>query len=151
MKRLIAAFFCVIAAAAPVWAQASKDSLSDLIQAGNHKAALEKIRAGADVNAAQPDGTRPIRWAVYQVDYELLDLLVAKKAKADVTNEFGSSPLAEVVKLAHIRMVKTLLNAGAKPEASNADGETALMLAIRTGELPVVETLIKSRSQRECS
>ena len=143
MKRSILSVFCVLAAAS-VWAQAQKSSLADLIQAGNRKAALDQIRAGADVNAAQPDGTRPIQWAVYRVDYELLDALIAKKAKADVSNEFGSTPLAEAVKLADARMVKTLLDAGAGPENPNQDGETALMLAIKTGELPIVEMLVKA-------
>src|SRR5499427_3963368 len=78
-----------VAAVAPAFAQAQR--IADLIQSGNRKAALEKIRAGgADVNEAQPDGTRPIHWAVYKVDYELIDALIAKKAKVDVTNEFGS-------------------------------------------------------------
>ena len=96
------------------------------------------------MNEAQPDGTRPIHWAVYRVDYELIDALIAKKAKVDVANEFGSYPLAEAVKLADARMVKTLLDAGAGPESANPDGETALMLAIKTGELPIVEMLIKA-------
>ncbi len=138
MKRLILALFCVIVADA----QVPKDSLANLIQAGNRKAALERIRAGADVNEAQPDGTRPIHWAVYRVDHELLEALIAKKAKVDVTNEFGSTPLAEAVKLADATMVKMLLAAGAGPEGANQDGENALMLAIKTGELPVVEMLI---------
>jgi ankyrin repeat protein len=144
VKRFILAVFCVIAAALPVWAQAQKDSLASLIQTGNRNAALEKIRAGADVNEPQSDGTRPIHWAVYRVDYELLDALIAKKAKVDLANEFGSTPLAEAAKLADARMVKTLLNAGARPDTANQDGETALMLAIKTGELPVVEMLIKA-------
>jgi len=144
MKRFLLAGFCLIAAALVVLAQAPKSSLADLIQAGNRKAALEQIRAGADVNAAQPDGTRPVHWAVYHVDYELLDTLIAKKAKVDITNEFGSSPLAEAVKLADARMVKALLDAGAGPESPNLDGETALMVAIKTGELPIVEMLIKA-------
>ncbi len=143
MKRWIAAVFCV-AAALSVLAQTPKDSLANLIQAGNHKAALEKIRAGADVNEAQPDGTRPIHWAVYRVDYELIEALIAKKAKVAVTNEFGSTPLAEAVKLADARMVKMLLDAGADPEGANQDDQTALMLAIKTGELPIVEMLIKA-------
>jgi len=143
MKRFVLAVCCA-AAAAPVWAQAPKSSLADLIEAGNRKAALEKIRAGADVNEAQPDGTRPIHWAVYRVDYELLDALIARKAKVDVTNEFVSTPLAEAAKLADARMVKTLLDAGAKPDTPNQDGETALMLAINEGELPVVEMLVKA-------
>src|ERR1700733_3127186 len=143
-SAFIVALFCAAAAIMPVWAQAQKGSLANLIEEGNRKAALDKIRAGADVNGAQPDGTRPIHWAVYRVDYELFDALIAKKAKVDVANEFGSTPLAEAAKLADARMVRTLLDAGARPDRPNQDGETALMLAIKTGELPVVEMLIKA-------
>ncbi len=144
MKSLLPAICCVIAAAAPAFADAPKQSLANLIQAGDRKAALARIRAGADVNEAQPDGTRPIHWAVYHVDYELLDTLIAKKAKVNVTNEFGSTPIAEAAQLADARMVKALLDAGADPEGPDQDGQTALMLAIKTGELPVVELLIKA-------
>jgi ankyrin repeat protein len=144
VKRLIIATV-VLLAAAPLQAQSSKSSLADLIQAGNRKMALDRIRSGkVDVNEAQPDGTRPIHWAVYKVDYELIEALIAKKAKVDVTNEFGSAPLAEAVKLADARMVKMLLDAGAGVEAANEDGQTALMLAIKTAELPLVEMLIKA-------
>jgi len=142
VKRSVVALLCAAAAALPLGADVQRGFLASLIEEGNRKAALAQIRAGADVNEAQPDGTRPIHWAVYKVDYELLDALIAKKAKVDVTNEFGSTPLAEAAKLADARMVKTLLDAGAKPDTPNADGETALMLAIKTGELPVVEMLI---------
>ena len=148
MKRFILAVFSVIAAAAPVLAQAQlqtkQDLLANLIQSGNRKVALDRIRAGADVNEAQPDGTRPIHWAVYRVDHELLEALIAKKARVDVTNEFGSTPLGEAVKLADAAMVKMLLDAGAGPEAANPDGQTALMMAIKTGELPIVDLLIKA-------
>ena len=138
MKRFILVFFCMTAGLA----LGQSGSLADLIRAGNRKAALDRIRTGADVNEAQPDGTRPIHWAVYKVDYELIDALIAKKAKVDVTNEFGAAPLAEAVKLADPRMVKMLLDAGAGVEAANEDGQTALMLAIKTGELPIVEMLV---------
>src|ERR1700692_3399950 len=107
---------------------AKPEPLANLIQAGNRKAALERIRAGADVNAAQTDGTRPIHWAVYRVDHELLDALIAKKAKGEVANDFGSTPLAEAAKLADATMVRALLDAGARPDTPNQDGETALML-----------------------
>jgi uncharacterized protein len=143
VKRFSLAIFVVLAAA-PIWAQTKPDSLASLIQTGNRNLALDKIRAGADVNEAQPDGTRPVHWAVYRVDHELLQALIAKKAKVDVTNEFGSTPLAEAVKLADASMVKMLLDAGAGPEGPNQDGETALMLAIKTGELPIVEMLVKA-------
>ncbi|HSU87844.1 MAG TPA: ankyrin repeat domain-containing protein, partial [Terriglobia bacterium] len=96
------------------------------------------------VNEGQPDGTRPIHWAVYRVDYELLAALIAKKANVNVRNEFGSTPIAEAAELADARMVKMLLDAGAEPEGANPDGQTALMLAIKTGEVAVVDMLIKA-------
>jgi ankyrin repeat protein len=143
VKRFILTACCVITSTLLV-AQTRPGSLAGLIQRGDRKAALERIRAGADVNEAQPDGTRPIHWAVFKVDYELLDALIAKKAKADVTNEFGATPLAEAVKVTDVRMVKTLLDAGAGVESPNLDGETALMLAIKIGDLPVVQMLINA-------
>jgi uncharacterized protein len=142
MSYKLIALLCAAAAAVPVMAQIPVIPLATLIEQGNRKAALALIRAGADVNEAQPDGTRPIQWAVYKVDYEILDALIAKKAKVDVTNEFGSTPLGEAAKLGDARMVKALLAAGAHPDLPDQDGETPLMLAIKTGELPVVQMLI---------
>jgi len=144
VKRLILSVVCAIVAATPALAQSSKESLANLIEAGNRKAALERIRAGADVNEAQPDGTRPIQWAIYRVDYELVEALIAKKANVNVRNEFGSTPIAEAAELADARMVKMLLDGGANPEGANQDGETALMLAIKTGEVALADILIKA-------
>ena len=151
-RKPILCAFCVLLCAFCVpslspWvvlAQNSRASLASLIETGNRKVALERIRAGADVNEAQPDGTRPINWAVYRVDYELLAALLAKKANLNVRNEFGSTPIAQAAELADARMVKMLLDAGAEPEGANPDGQTALMLAIKTGETVLVEMLIKA-------
>ncbi len=134
----------VLLAAVPLLAQSPKGSLARLIEAGDRKAALDRIRAGADVNEAQPDGTRPIQWAVYRVDYEVLGALIAKKANVNVKNEFGSTPIAQAAELGDARMVKMLLDAGAEPEGANPDGQTALMLAIKTGEVAVADLLIKA-------
>jgi ankyrin repeat protein len=113
-----------------------------VIQEGRRAAALAMIQAGADVNEAQLDGTRPIHWAVYRVDYDLVDALIARKARVDVANEFGHTPLAEAVKQGDARMVKTLLSAGSGTEGANEDGQTALMVAIKNGDLPIFEMLI---------
>ncbi len=156
MKRLILAVLCVAGAVAPLLAQAQAeqaqaeqaqagtDSLANLIQRGDRKAALAKIQAGADVNQAQPDGTRPIHWAVYRVDYDLLAALIARKVDVNVKNAFGAAPIAEAAELGDARMVKMLLDAGAGPEGANADGQTALMLAIQAGSVPVVQMLINA-------
>src|SRR5688572_19014740 len=122
--------------------QAKPGQLATAIQEGKRAAAFEMIRAGADVNEAQPDGTRPIHWAVYRVDYDLMDALIAKKAKVDVTNEFGSTPLTEATKQGDARMVKTLLAAGSGAEGANPDGQSALLIAIKNGDLPIFNMLI---------
>src|SRR4029453_13638810 len=143
VKRFALACVCVLAAVAPALGQ-STSSLADLIRAGNRKGALDRIRTAADVNEAQPDGPRPIHWAVYKVDYELVGALLAKKATVDVVNEFGATPLAEAVKLADARMVTMLLDAGGGVDRADESGQTALMLSIKTGELPIVEMLVKA-------
>ncbi len=142
MKRFIVSIVLMAALVAPSLPQGKTGQLATAIQDGKRAAALEMIRAGADVNEAQPDGTRPIHWAVYRFDYDVMDALIAKKAKVDVTNEFGSTPLAEATKQGDARMVKTLLAAGSGTEGANADGQTALMIAIKNGDLPVFNLLI---------
>lgn len=144
MKRFSLIVVLIMLAALPVLAQTPKGALASLIETGNRKVALERIRAGADVNEAQPDGSRPIHWAVYRVDYELIQALIARKANLNVRNEFGATPIAQAAQVADARMVKMLLDAGAEVEGANPDGQTAMMLAIRTGETAVVEILIKA-------
>lgn len=142
MKRFIFSIVLMVALVAPSLPQAKSAKLAGAIQDGKHAAALDMIKAGADVNEAQPDGTRPIHWAVYRVDYDVISALIAKKTKLDVANEFGYTPLAEAVKQGDARMVKMLLDGGSGPEGANLDGETALMVAIKNGDLPIFQMLI---------
>ena len=148
MKRFILAIICAGIAAGSFpclvqfLAQEQPGKLARLIQDGKRAAAFEMIRSGADVNEAQLDGTRPVHWAVYRVDYDLLAELIAKKAKVDVTNEFGYTPLSEAAKQGDARMVKMLMDAGSGTEGANPDGQTALMFAIKNGDLPIFQMLI---------
>jgi ankyrin repeat protein len=142
VKRFIVSIVLMAALVTPSLPQGKTGQLATAIQDGKRAAALEMIRAGADVNEAQPDGTRPIHWAVYRFDYDLVNALIAKKAKVDVTNEFGSTPLVEATKQGDARTVKTLLAAGSGTEGANEDGQTALMIAIKSGDLPVFNLLI---------
>jgi ankyrin repeat protein len=146
VKRFSVPAFILLLAAVPVLSQTPKGALATLIESGNRKAALERIRTAsvADINESQPDGTRPIHWAIHHVDYEILGALIAKKATLNIRNDFGSTPIAEAAELGDARMVKMLLDAGAEVEGANPDGQTALMLAIKTGETAVVDLLVKA-------
>jgi ankyrin repeat protein len=148
VKRFILAIICLGIAAAGSFpagsflGQEQPGKLARLIQDGKRAAAFEMIRSGADVNEAQLDGTRPVHWAVYRVDYDLLAELIARKARVDVANEFGYTPLSEAAKQGDARMVRMLLDAGSGAEGANLDGQTALMLAIKNGDLAVFQMLI---------
>jgi ankyrin repeat protein len=122
----------------------AQSTLADRIQAGDRKAALEMIAAGANVNQTQPDGTTPLQWAVYRVDRELVDRLLKRGARANVVNRYGASPLHEAVRIASPELTGMLIEAGADANAANEDGMTALMLAARTGNVAVAELLVKA-------
>jgi ankyrin repeat protein len=123
-------------------AVAADNSLAGLIQAGQRDAALKMIASGADVNAAQGDGTTPLHWAVYKIDPEVTRALLARGAKPNVINKYGSSPLSEAVKVADARLVGMLLDAGSDANVPNQEGQTALMLAARAGSLDVANLLV---------
>jgi uncharacterized protein len=126
---------------------AADSPLANLIQAGQRAAALEMIRAGHDVNAAQGDGTTPLHWAVYRIDETLVDALLEHGARAGVANLYGSSPLAEAVKIGNARLAAKLIAAGANVDSPNEDGQTTLMLAARTGALQVARVLLEAGAE----
>ncbi len=142
MNKLVAA----VAGALPyvllsgtAWADSP---LADALESGRRAQALELLAQGADVNAAQADGTTPLHWAAYQLDVELVQQLLQRGAEATTANRYGASPLGEAVKAANVEIVELLLHAGADAEAANGDGETALMLAARTGSAKVAKLLL---------
>src|SRR5690606_11098196 len=83
MKLVALAVLGLFAAGA---AFAADGELADLIQAGDRRAALDLIEAGADVNAPQGDGTTPLHWAVYRIDTALVETLLAHGALPDAVN-----------------------------------------------------------------
>jgi len=99
--RLVAAIGLLsLGAVASSYAASKPQTLTDLIRARQRDAVLAAITSpDIDVNAADPDGSTPLLWATYSVDHELVRALLKKGAKANVTNQFGASPLGEAVKL----------------------------------------------------
>jgi ankyrin repeat protein len=154
VKRYNLAVLCAAAVAALVLSQAvlgqvqqaqqTPKDLATLIQSGQTKLALEQIKAGADVNRAQPDGTTPLIWAIDRTEYEIAEALIAKKADVNATNEFGVMPLTGAARQSNARFVKMLLDAGARVDSRNPDGETALMMAISSGDLSIVQMLVNA-------
>jgi len=134
----------LIGAAALLPMLASAVDLAGLIRDGERKEALVAIRSGADVNAAQPDGTTPLMWAVNHADREMVDELLKRGAKASGRTALGATALTEAVQTNDAELVTLMLQSGADPNLGNDDDETPLMLAARAGSLPMVEALVKA-------
>ncbi len=133
----------LLAAASSASAASGPESLADLIRAGNREAVLAAITSPAvDVNAKEADGSTALLWATYNVDHDLVRALLKDGAKANVINNYGSSPLSEAVKLGDVDLVTMLLDAHADPNAANVDGETALMVASSIGSPKIAELLV---------
>jgi len=134
----------LLLAAALLPAIAGAADLTDVMRDCDSKASLAAIRAGADVNAQQPDGTTPLLLAVYCVDHDATAELLSRGAKPDVRNSLGATALSEAVNLADEKLVAMLLKAKADPNLGTEEGQTPLMLAARTGSLPIVELLVNA-------
>ena len=121
---------------------AKRATLADAAEQRDRNTVRKLLETGADVNAAQVDGTTALHWAVYHEDVETAGLLVRAGANANALNRYGVPPLAEACRNGNAAVVKLLLDAGADAKATLKGGETVLMLAARSGNLEAVKALL---------
>ncbi len=122
----------------------AQQSLAEYARDGQRDIVLTAITSpDVDVDERAPDGSTALLWATYAVDHELVRALLDAGAMANVTNDFGTSPLIEAVKLGDVELVGMLLAAGADADSPNRDNQTALMLASGIGSLEIAELLIE--------
>ena len=134
------------AATAPAAGQpAGGDLIEAVRQAGPESAAAAVTRLlddGADVNAAEPDGTTALHWAVLRDDQDAVRQLIGAGAHADAANRYGVTPLALAATNGSAALVEALLAAGADAETASPGGDTPLMVAARTGRVDVLRLLL---------
>jgi ankyrin len=99
------------------------------------------IQKGANVNAADGDGTTALHWAADRDDLATVDLLIRSGARVNAANDLGATPLWAACLNGNPAIVRRLLQAGANPNAALLLGETPLMVAARSGNAEVVEQL----------
>src|ERR1700722_6755381 len=85
--------------------------LADAIKDGDRAGALALLKQHADVNAAEPDGTTALDWAVRQDDSELADLLIKAGANAKAANRYGVTALYLACENGNAPMIAKLLEA----------------------------------------
>ncbi len=100
------------------------------------------LKAHADVNAPQPDGSTALHWAAYQGDAHAAAALLAAGAHPNAVTDTGMTPLVMACEAGNLDLVKALVRAGANVNQTLSGGETPLMMAARTGSVPVVKLLL---------
>src|SRR4026207_2418334 len=103
--------------AAPAIA-AERAAIADAAEQRDKAGVRTLIQTGADVNAAQVDGTTALHWAAYHDDTETAALLVKAGANVNVLNRYGATPLAQACENGSAGMVKLLLDGGADPNTT---------------------------------
>jgi ankyrin repeat protein len=121
--------------------------LSDAAMRGDQAAVRALLQDHADVNAAQPDGTTALHWAVRQDDLDTVEALLRAGANAKAATRYGVTPLYLAATSGNAAMIEKLLKAGADPNSANPSGETALMTAARTGKVEAVKMLLDHDAQ----
>ena len=144
MTRILALIFLVPAG---LFAADSR-ALLVAIWAGDHAQIQKLLRAGADANAADGDGTTALMHSVIESDATMMTLLLKSEANVNAKNAFGSTALM----YAAVNLDKThlLVDRGADVKAKNRSGTTPMSVAVTTfGSTPVLKLLVAKGAQPE--
>jgi ankyrin repeat protein len=142
-KRIIVICIAVcLSCIAGIGLGAGPSEIANAAERGDRAAVRELIAKKADVNAAQPDGSTALHWAVYRNDPEMLETLLRAGAKVKVSNRNAISPLYMASLYGNPVIIGRLLKAGADAKDKGPSGETMLMLASRNGNPEAVKLLL---------
>jgi ankyrin repeat protein len=142
MKRLLLCAFALALCVCAAWAAAGDLRLIEAVKARDAAAVRALIKAHADVNAAQGDGSTALHWAVHNDDAAIVELLLRAGSRVNVANDLGVTPLYLACTNRNSAMVERLLSSEAYPNAALQNGETVLMNCARTGNAASVKALV---------
>ena len=130
---LLASHWCGSAMAEGI-AAAAREADVDAVRAA--------LKAGADVNAPDAEGTSALLWAAYNSSADLVSLLLEAGADANAPSQFGVTPLLQAARNGDAATVRALLEGGADVTRAVREGETPLMAAARSGHVEIVKQLL---------
>ncbi len=117
------------------------ETLHEAVVAGDIRLAKSFISDGADVNARDRYGSRPIHYAAQNGDKRLTRLLVAKGANITTRNRESLTPLNMAAREGHKELVEFFIARGADIKIKDYGGRTPLCNAAAGGHAEIVELL----------
>jgi ankyrin repeat protein len=139
VRRVILGAAVAFSGAPAAFAQVS---LIDAVKALDRPRVTALLKAGAEVNAREKDGTTALYWAAQKNDLEIGTALVRARADVKAATRYGLTPLQVACLNGSAAFIELLLNAGADVNAATPAGESALMTASRTGVADAVNVLL---------
>lgn len=109
------------------------------------------LRQGADPNAANRYGVRPLDVACRNGSADLVVALLGAGAEADASGNAGHTPLMSACRTGRPGPIAMLLDAGAAVNARDGKGQTPLMWAAVEGHTEAVKILLAAGAERDAS
>jgi ankyrin repeat protein len=100
------------------------------------------IGAGADVGAADREGSRPLHLAAVKNRVELTALLLGAGADVAARDQYGRQALHWAAMGGFAEFMKTLVDAGADVAAADSAGDVPLHYAARRGQVDATKLLL---------
>ena len=119
----------------------NSEAFFETASAGDVRACL---RAGADPEARDKDGSTPLHWAASEGHAGAITALLEAGADPDARNESGGTPLLWAAFEGHAGAIATLLEAGADPDARSKNGNTSLHWAAFKGHAGAIAALLEA-------
>jgi len=141
-SRRLAAIVLLAAGIIGAGAANAASELADAAMYGDATKLQSLLELDGDVDAAQPDGSTALHWAVYRDDVDTARLLLDAGADPTVATREGMTPLSLAAVNGNAAMIEMLLDVGADANVPLRNGETPLMMAARTGSVAAIEALL---------
>ena len=103
------------------------------------------IERGANVEASDDRGYRPLHWAALHRPAPFLERLIAAGADVNATSEGGDTPLMLAVQNDRATAIRTLIKAGADPKLVNAAGTSPMVIATERRDKSLSQMLMSGK------
>jgi ankyrin repeat protein len=138
----------IVFMAATVLFAADSRELLVAIRNGDYPQVQKLLRAGADANVVDGDGTTALMHAVIESDVSLVKLLVDSGANVNAKNALDSTALMYAA--TNVAKTRLLLERGADVKVKGKSGATPMSVAVTTfGSTPVLKLLTAKGAEPE--
>jgi ankyrin repeat protein len=141
-------FMTLLFIAGPALWAAGSPELSTAIRNSDYAQVNKLLRAGADVNSADSDGTTALMHSVIESDVRMMKLLIDAGANVKAKNAFDSTALMYAA--TNLAKTRLLLDAGADVRVTGKRGATPMSVSVTAdGSTPVLQLLTAKGARPE--